>query len=153
MAFDNAAIVRRFLDDVWTKGNLGVVDELVAPDGVSHDPISGDIQGVAAIKAQVTEYRAAFPDLRFAVLDILVSGDRACVRWTATGTHKAPLMGIPATGQTHSVDGVSVCRITNGKLVEQWPVWDTLKFAQNLGIVPPLPGPQPRAEQREARPH
>jgi steroid delta-isomerase-like uncharacterized protein len=154
MAFDNAAIARRYLDDVWTKGNLAVVDELVTPNGISHDPISGDVQGVAALKAQVTEYRTAFPDLRFTVTDVLVAGDRVCVRWTATGTHKAPLMGIPPTGKMHSVDGITVAQITQGKLVEQWPVWDTLKFAQNLGLVPPLPAPQPgRTETREARPH
>ena len=154
MGFDNAALVRRFFEDVWNKGDLGALDELVAVDAVSHDPIAGDLTGLAAIKAQVVEYRTAFPDLHFTVHDVFVAGDRVCARWTGAGTHKAPLMGIPPTGRLQSVEGQSIARITNGKLVEEWPLWDTLKFAQNLGIVPPLGATRPsRTDTSDARPH
>jgi steroid delta-isomerase-like uncharacterized protein len=153
MAYDNAALARRFVDEVWTKGNIGVADELVAPSYVRHDPIAGDLEGIEALKAHVREYRGAFPDLRFVIDDLVVAGDKVVTRWTVSGTHKGPLMGIAPTGKTFAVPGITVARLVNGKLVEQWPIWDTLKFMQNLGLVPQLGMGEARTEVREARPH
>ena len=153
MAYDNAALARRFVDEIWSKGKISVADEIVGPDLVTHDPIAGDLKGVDALKAQVREYRGAFPDLSFVIEDLVVAGDKVVTRWTASGTHQGPLMGIPATGRAASVQGITVGRIVNGKLVEQWPLWDTLKFMQNLGVVAPMGAPEPRKDVREARPH
>jgi steroid delta-isomerase-like uncharacterized protein len=153
MAYDNAAIVRRFFDEVWSKGNLGVVDELVSANCVSHDPVSGDLKGCDSIKAQVEEYRRAFPDLQFTIDDLLVSGEKVVVRWTATGTHKGPIMGVAATGKLFSIEGITCERMANGKSVEHWAQWDTMKFLQILGIVPALGKAASRPEVREARPH
>jgi steroid delta-isomerase-like uncharacterized protein len=155
MAYDNGALIRRFFDEVWSNGQLGTADELVAAGCVEHNvaSISGDIKGVEALKAQVREYRGAFPDLRFILQDVIVSGDTVVTRWTATGTHRAPLMGIAPTGKTTSVDGISITRILNGKLIETWVQWDTLKFMQNLGVAQPLgKSTTLRSDVRDVRP-
>ena len=156
MAYDNAALVRRYIDEIWTKGNLNAVDEFCAPDHVSHDPLVGDVKGIDALKAEVQAYRNGFPDLRFHVTDIVVSGEKVALRWTATGTHRGTFLGQPPTGKAQTVDGVTFARVHNGKLVEQWPMWDTLKVANNLGMLSAVGAEAPRvekAEKREARPH
>jgi steroid delta-isomerase-like uncharacterized protein len=154
MAYDNGAIIRRFFDDVWSKGLLGAADELVAANCVDHGAasIAGDIKGVEAIKAQVREYRTAFPDLYFTIQQLLVSGDTVVARWTGTGTQKAAFMGAPPTGKTTSVDGITISKLSNGKVIESWSQWDTLKFMQNLGVVQPITKATLRSEMRDARP-
>jgi steroid delta-isomerase-like uncharacterized protein len=151
MAYDNAALARRFIDEVWCKGNLGVVDEILSPSCVLHDPIAGDLKGIDALKARVREYRSAFPDLRIDIDELIVAGEKVVTRWTASGTHKGPLMGIPPTGRTSAVSGMEIAHFVNGKVVEDWTTWDTLKFMQSLGVAPSLG--EPRKDVREARPH
>jgi steroid delta-isomerase-like uncharacterized protein len=139
------------MSEVWTKGRLDLVDELIDPGCLSHDPVSGKSRGPEAIKAEVGEYRKAFPDLRFDVEELIVSGDRVVTKWTATGTHRGPILGVPPTGKTFVIHGMSIDRLTNGKITEHSGQWDTLKFFQNLGLVGTSGKGAGRAGQ-EARP-
>jgi predicted ester cyclase len=91
--------------------------------------------------------------MRVVIDDLVVAGDKVVTRWTASGTHKGPLMGIPPTGKTTAVQGIAVSRLVNGKFVEEWTSWDTLKFMQNLGLVPQLGMGEARTDVREVRPH
>jgi steroid delta-isomerase-like uncharacterized protein len=151
MAYDNAALVRRIFNEVWSQGKLSVIDELIAANGISHDPIVGELRGAEPLKAQVREYRNAFPDLHFAVEELVASGETVVARWTGTGTHKGPMLGAPATGKSAAIGGISIYKFENGKCIEHWTQWDTLKFLQTLGLVPPL-GQRPATfEQPEAR--
>ena len=147
MALDNEALVRRYFAEVWSSGNLAVIDELVTLHHITHDPIAGEIRGPAPIKAQVRAYRDAFPDLSFVLDDVFVSGDRVAIRWTATGTHERAFMGIAPTGKTQSIVGLSIARVANGKLLESWTSFDTLRLAQNLGLAPRM---EPRSASRIA---
>ena len=135
MAYDNGAIVRRLFNEAWTKGDLGVVDELVDGKCVSRDPIMGETTGTEALKAQIQGYRSAFPDLRLDINDLVVSADKVVAVWTATGTHRGAVFGEAPTGKAFSVRGIDVHRIRNGKIVEHGGQWDTLKFLQNIGLV------------------
>jgi steroid delta-isomerase-like uncharacterized protein len=153
MGYDNGALVRRFFDEVWNKGNLGAMGELLSADHIAHDPIAGDMRGIELERAQVLGYRNAFPDLRFILDDVLVSGEKVAVRWSVTGTHDGEIMGVPPTGKTHSLTGITISRISNGKIVESWVEWNTLQFAQNLGIAPRLEPKAPPPVRPEARPH
>jgi steroid delta-isomerase-like uncharacterized protein len=152
MAYDNAAVVRRFLNEVWTQGNIDIVDELIDSGCVTYDPIVGEMRGPEPIKSQVREYRSAFPDLFFTIDDLVVSGDKVYTRYTATGTHKGPIMGVPPSGRTWSTRGMSFARISNGKVVEGHQQWDTFNFLLNLGVLPQIekgtaPSPQPQSEK------
>jgi steroid delta-isomerase-like uncharacterized protein len=136
MATDNMGLVRRFIEEVWNKGDLAVIDELVSEKYVGTEPLVGDVRGVSALREQVQTFRTAFPDLRLTIEDIGMSGDRVFMRWTARGTHRGSLMGIPPSNNRGEIRGISVQRIGGGKIVEQYESYDSLRLLQIIGAVP-----------------
>ena len=97
----NKTLSRRFFDEVFGKGKLNVLDEIIAKDHVNSGPgtLPGLPAGPEGTKQLVTVYRNAFPDLRFTIDEQIAEGDKVVTRWTGYGTHKAELVGIPATGK------------------------------------------------------
>ena len=95
----NKAIVRRFLEGIFSEGNPDLVDELAAPNFVVHDPSSGageaDAQGV---KESIAWSHSAFPDLRVTIEDQVAEGDKVATRWMVRGTHQGEIMGATPTG-------------------------------------------------------
>ena len=139
MSAQNKALVRRWFKEIWSKGNLAVADQIVAPNYANHDPAGAmPDTGREGLKKHATMYRTAFPDLQFAIDDLTVEGNKVTVRWTARGTHQGELMGITPTSKKFSITGISILRIANGKIAEQWVNWDTLGLLQQLGAFPPL---------------
>jgi steroid delta-isomerase-like uncharacterized protein len=139
MPDDLKAVSRRLIDEVYNEGKLDVVDEVVAPGYVRHDPtLPEDITGQAAERELAAAYRAAFPDLMVTIEEQLAEGDRVVTRWTARGTHTGDLWGIPGTGKEVRVTGTSVDRIQGGRIVESWLNWDALGLMQQLGVVPTM---------------
>lgn len=132
----NKAIARRFLEEVVNKGNQAVADELVAVDFVDHNPLPGLPPGREGFKLSFVAFRGAFPDMNYAIEDVVAEGDRVVVRRRATGTHRGELMGIPPTGKHIVVAGVDIFRVKEGKLAELWLSWDQLGMMQQLGVVP-----------------
>ena len=135
----NKEIVRRLAVEPW-EGKLGVIDELVAPDYVGHDPAQPEMHGPEGIKQFITGYLAGFPDGRITIDGQLAEGDMVATRWTGRGTHQGELMGIPPTGKQVTVSGITISRVKNGKVVEEWSNWDTLGMLQQLGVVPAMAG-------------
>ena len=135
---ENKAIARRGVEEVWNQGKLDVIDEIFATDYVGHYVGSPDIHGPEGEKQFVTMYRTAFPDFHVTVHDMIAEGDKVIGRWTATGTHKGDLMGIPPTGVQETHTGITIERIADGKVVEVWINWDALGMLQQLGVIPPL---------------
>jgi steroid delta-isomerase-like uncharacterized protein len=114
-----------------------LIDELVAPEFVGHDPaLPQDIAGPDGQREVVSGYRAAFPDLEVTIDDQIAEGDRVVTRWTARGTHTGDLWGIPGTGKQVTVTGTSIDRNQDGRIVETWSHWDALGLMQQLGVVP-----------------
>jgi steroid delta-isomerase-like uncharacterized protein len=152
MATDNIALVRRYIEEVWNKGNLDVLSELIADKYVAVEPLLGEIKGVDALRKQVQSYRTAFPDLRMSIEDMGMSGDRVFVRWIGRGSHKGMFIGVSPTNNRGEIRGISLYRLMNGKIVEDQAVFDSLALFQILGVVPPLDrlmkGQMPSAEQR-----
>ena len=137
MSDQNKAIARRALD-LFTSGDLDEMDELVSEDAVDHDaqnPNAG-IHGPEGAKRTAAIYRGAFPDLQITVEDQLAEGDKVVTRWTAVGTQDGDLAGLPASGRSTTVTGITIDRIAGGKIVESWGNWDTLGMMQQLGAVP-----------------
>jgi steroid delta-isomerase-like uncharacterized protein len=137
MSEQNKAIVRRYGEDFWGKGDLDAADELFADELVDHSPAVPDLApGPAGQRQALAAYREAFPDLRVTNEDVLAEGDKVVLRWTARGTHQGDLMGIPPTGRLVTLKGIDILRIENGKIVERWAEYDNLGLLQQLGIVP-----------------
>ncbi len=89
---------RRVIDELWNKGNVDVVDELYAPHCAFHNP-NFPVEGVAGLKEQVQQLRAAIPDLHFDMHEIIIDGDLAASRWTMGGTPRGEFRGLPAHRQ------------------------------------------------------
>jgi len=132
-AEENKAIYARIVEEGFNKGNLSVTDELVAANHVNH---TDNVHGPEEYKGFITLYRTAFPDLQMTIVDSIAEGDKVVNRWTATGTHKGELMGIPPTGKQIEVTGTYTARIVGGKIVEEWGNMDALGMMQQLGVVP-----------------
>ncbi len=134
----NKAVSRRFLEEVFGKGKLNVLDEIIASDHVNSGPgtLPGLTPGPEGSKQFVTMYRKAFPDVHFTIDEQIAEGDKVVTRWTGHGTHKGELLGIPATGKSATVTGIAVDRIVNGKIVESWGIFDQFGMMQQLGVIP-----------------
>jgi len=132
----NKDIAGRFLEEVVNKGNQAVADELVAADSIDHNPLPGLPPGREGFRLSFITFHAAFPDMNYAIEDVVAEGDKVVVRWKATGTHRGELMGILPTGKHIAVTGVDIFRVEEGRLAELWLSWDQLRMMQQLGIVP-----------------
>jgi steroid delta-isomerase-like uncharacterized protein len=123
-----------------------VVDELAGADlVVSYPVLPAPARGREAFKQLLTQFHAAFPDIQFTVEDSIAEGDRVVVRWTARGTHRGDLLGIPATGKPVSWTRISVYRILDGKIVEERGEEDALGLLRQLGMSPAPPPAQEAA--------
>ena len=134
----NKTIVRRLIEEAW-KGDLSVVDELIDRDYVGYDQsIPEPLRGPDGFREFVSTYRAAYSDARITVDEQIAEGDKVVTRWTGRGTHDGDLMGVAPTGKQVTVSGLTLSRLANGKVVEEYTNWDTFGMMQKLGVVPEL---------------
>src|SRR5215216_22743 len=91
----NKALVRRYYEEVWSKGNVAAVDEFMAPNYVPHSIPSGLPPGPEGLKQMITTNRTAFPDLTASIDDIFAEGEMVAFRWSVSGTHLGEWLGIP----------------------------------------------------------
>lgn len=138
MSEANKTVSRRLTQEAFNQGKYDVIEELVAPTFVNHDPATGDTNGPDGTRELIEGYRSAFPDLKITIEEQIAEGDLVATRWTGTGTHKGELMGIAPTGKETTVTGLTVEKFKSGKIVESWTNWDTLGLMQQLGAVPAL---------------
>jgi predicted ester cyclase len=131
----NKALVRRYRE-IHNSGHLDALHEIVAQDIVSHNGLPGLPPGLEGGKMAHQFFSAAFPDTQVTTDDLIVEGDKVVERFTARFTHKGEFMGIPPTGKSCTVTGMSVFRIANGKIVEHWGQNDALGLMQQLGAMP-----------------
>jgi steroid delta-isomerase-like uncharacterized protein len=135
MSAENEALVGRFFEEFCNQRRAEVADELIADDYVSHGPQAPPAEGPNGVRARVGLYQDAV-DGHWEVEEMFSAGDRVVARWTGTGTHRGELMGIDPTGKSIEVDAISVFRMADGKIAEEWTVWDALGLLQQVGAVP-----------------
>lgn len=132
---------RRLLEESFNEGKLELADQLVSPEAVNHDPAQPAriraLRGPEVFKRTVTMYRAAFPDVRILVDDVIAADDKVVLRWHSEGTHRQELEGLAPTGARVSVTGISIDLWKDGKVVESWTEWDNFGLARQLGAAPP----------------
>jgi predicted ester cyclase len=141
---DNKAIVGRWFDNFWGKTcNLNIVDELAAPDMLLQYSLHAPRRGRQEIKAFMTGFREAFPDLNFwGAAELIAEGDYVVGRWEGGGTHSGPafsdfLVGsLPAaTGRKMHFTGTTVLKLKNGKIVEEVGLDDGVTALQQLNLI------------------
>ena len=143
---ENKQSSRRFLEEIINRGNVGLADELVAPQFVDHQTPPGVAPNRDGLKAWLTSFRAAFPDLHYTVNDEIAEGDRVVTRTTAHGTMKGAFQGMPASGKSATWEEIHITRYENGRAVEHWGVADQMGMLAQLGFVE-APG-QPAGARR-----
>ena len=129
----NKSIVLRAHDEVWSQGNLNVIDDLYSQDYVAHWVNGGDTD-LAEFKKMIIKNRTAFPDMKEEIIHIVAEGDFVVTHFISSGTFKGELDGIQPTGKKGSRPEIAIHRIENGKIAEQWTVADLLSLLNQLGI-------------------
>jgi serine phosphatase RsbU (regulator of sigma subunit) len=125
----NKAIFRRYLEEAWNQSNLEVIDEIF-DRYISHQP-NGSVheRGPQDVKRFVSEFRAAFPDLRLIMEEQIAEGDKVVSRGTIRGTHQGEFRGMAPTDEEMEIPGMAVFRFSEeGKVVESWDSYDQLSL-------------------------
>jgi predicted ester cyclase len=130
----NKAIIRRLFLQSVNQGNLAVADELVSPRYTFHNPTQ-PLHGPEGWKAFVTMVRTGFPDFEMTIEDLLAEGDKVVVRMTGRGTHLGEFQGIAPTGRPVSGSGITICRLADGQVVDEWENYDELGVMQQIGAI------------------
>jgi predicted ester cyclase len=134
----NKANIRRHVEEVWNKGNLDLIPELIAPNYVAHTISGTDVKGPEGFKQQiVVATRTALPDVHYTIDSLVAEGDLVAARYIATGTFTGEVAGFKPTGKKVSLKSAVFHRFENGKQVEAWSYSDSLDQSRQLGI--PLP--------------
>ena len=128
----NRALLRRFYREVYVDWNMAFADEVVSPRFTSHDWPAG-WRGPRAFRDYYAAFRAAVPDARYEIDDLIAEGDRVVVRWRMLGTHEGEFQGIHPTGRAITLRGIAIYRVENGRLAERWVVSDLHGLLEEIG--------------------
>lgn len=141
---DNKAIVGRWFEGFWgNPWNPQIIDDLAAPDMLLQYSLHAPRRGREDVRKFITDFRAAFPDLKFwGTADLIAEGDYVVGRWEGGGTHTGPAFGdflagsLPASsGRTMRFTGTTVLRVENGRIAEEIGLDDGVAALTQLGIL------------------
>jgi predicted ester cyclase len=132
----NKIAYRRFYEDILNRGDFSIVDELVAREVVSHNPLPDQKPGVEGFVAAIKLFRAAFPDLHARNTHLIAEGDHVVGRFVVTATHRGEFLGTVATGRRISYEEIVIVRFRDARIVEHWAVADALSIMQQIGAIP-----------------
>lgn len=132
----NKSVVRRYYEEVLNRGEVGLLETLVRPDHIEHDPLPGQGGGgLAGFRKRVEMLRDGLAPV-FTVEQMVAEGDTVVVRWTNRGKHVSSFLGIPPTNKPFTIAGIDVHVLKDGKLAEHHHVVDQLSMMQQLGLIP-----------------
>lgn len=125
------------LEEVWSRGDLALVNELVTDAYVQIDPLMSEpIHGPEALSQTVSRYRQGVPDLRKTPEEPIVDGPVVVIPYTVTGTHEGWILGIEPTGREFVVDGLFRSDVADGRLRKGIDVWNGISLLRQLGALP-----------------
>ncbi|MDA0988902.1 MAG: ester cyclase [Chloroflexi bacterium] len=136
MSEQNIAVYKRFIDEVFGQKKLDVLDELISPDFVDHNPLPGTSEGRDGMKEAIGMFLSAFPDAKSTLTFTVAEGDIVVGHQKSSGTNTGEFMGMPPTGKSAQFDEIHIVRFSNGKAVEHWGLSDDLGMMMQLGVVP-----------------
>lgn len=134
-AVDSADYNRKLVlqwQEIWNTGQTDKLSEVITSDFVCHYLTDGEWRGVEGAKTEITNWRKLFPDWHEEVLDFIIEKDKVVIRYNSTGTHSGPYEGIDSTGTKIMISEVSIFRIKDGKLAEQWCFPDDMGLKNQL---------------------
>ena len=134
---DNAAVIRRFVEEVITQGNIDSAAQFVWDDVIEQVPLPGQGPGLEGLKDVLRGMRSAFPDLNFTIQEQVAEGNKVASRFEWTGTHQGEFLGIPPTGRQVRVWGMVIDRLEEGRIKDTRIIMDTLGLMVQMGVFPP----------------
>lgn len=137
-AEDLKKLNERFNDEVFGRKNINAIDELLTDDFVEHTPAPGQATDRQGAKDFIGMMLQAFPDVNYTIDRQIAEGDTVSSVGKMTGTHKAPFMGVPATGRKVSIQVMDTGRVRGGKFSEHWGMVDVPAMMTQLGVAPPM---------------
>ena len=129
----NKALAKRAFEELLSGGRFELAEQLYAKDFVNHG-IRRDIR-LAEDQAALKGWHQAFPDVVIAPKKLIAEGDLVTIYWIARGTNTGTGNGLPATGKKVEQSGITIWRIVNGKIKEEWSAFDQLSLMQQLGLL------------------
>lgn len=136
------AMAQRWINGLWQGAgcDLGVLDELHAPDFVDHGA-AGRGSDNAAFRAMLEGFFRAFPDFRTTVEDLVVdeAAGKVAIRWSATASQAGAYLGVPPSGQLVVFRGIEILAVRDGRVADRWGEWDGMNLLCQLGLWTPNP--------------
>lgn len=136
MSQSKQSVIERYFGELFNQGRVELVDELLHPSYVNHSPGSPDLpRGREGVKIIVKAMRTAFPDLRYAIEDVVLGSDAVAVRTTVRGTHRGDFFGIPPSGRSFEVQQMTIEQFRDGLIVAHHRVTDEMSWMRQLGVI------------------
>jgi steroid delta-isomerase-like uncharacterized protein len=136
---ENKAIVRRWFDEVISRGDMGTLDAICAECHPEFTVIKGVVEpapkGMNGLRDLIRMFRTSIPDLQATVETQVAEGDNVVTRLIMSGTQQGELFGMPPTGKSFKVSGMSMWEVKGGMLIQEWVNWDGLGMMQQLGVI------------------
>lgn len=129
----NRQVARKY-HEVWSNGQISLLDTILSPDFVCHFIGGHEWKGVEGAKNSISNHKKSFPDWSEEIVDIIAEGDKVVTRYKSTGTHQGTFNGLDSTGNKVTIYETSIYRIANGKIIEQWGFPDELSLRNQLQI-------------------
>ena len=133
---ENETIVRRYMEEGVSRGNVAIADEVLAAGFVFHFPGVPVPMDVNGWKGTTALFHTAFPDQTTTVDALIAEGDQVAARFTFRGTHQGDFQGLAPTGKTATMTGIAFWRLAEGKIAEHWVEIDAMGLMQQLGAIP-----------------
>ena len=130
----NKAIAKRAFEEILSNGHFDLANELYAKDFVNHGIHRN--AGLEEDQAALKGWHQAFPDLVISPEKLIAEDDLVTIYWIARGTNTGTGNGLPATGKKGELSGITIWRIVDGKIKEEWSAFDELLMMQQLGLLP-----------------
>lgn len=139
---DNKHVVARFVEELWNERNLAIAEDIFDENWQTHQlqsgsPVVPTPRGPSVIKAHVTDWLSGFPDLKFTVEQMFAEEGQVISQLAMDGTQTGQWPGIQPTGKRVTIRMITIHRIRNGKIIEDWVLVESLGLLQQLGALPP----------------
>ncbi len=134
----NIRIQKRWGEEVASQGRVEVLDEILAPDFVDHDPAPDVTPDREGLKQFFRGMHKSFPDMKAEVDEMVATDDHVAIRYTVSGTHEGAFMGFEPTGRAFKVAAMQIARFENGKVKERWGLTDQIGMLTQLGLIDPV---------------
>ncbi len=130
----NEHIIRLFIEEVFNKGNISVIHEIISPHYQYISPTE-KMNGLEELEGFVVAFREAFPDLRVTISEQFSTGDTVISRIRFTGSHRGEFLGMPPTHKSIDVEACVISTFADGLIYKEWEIIDQLTLLQQLGAA------------------